>query len=299
LHKHLKLLHPSLKKALDGVAARFWSTASTPWDFRATTLQGAERPSIALRARLVGTTTTHAGVGNGVARVRTRTGLQAARRIGRERQSARGFAGESGAGRVRTGARGKATAPVLRARRIALLLFSVVVSPAASTIAVNASRHFKALPRDRSRRRVTDDLQFRWEIIEGGGTLASEHDQEISFQAPATPGLVRLRVTVVALYLNRRLRSHGSWHGSERPSGEGIAGRTVSFRLLVGRFSVFKPFDVRAVEKPLSLALQNRGKSDAWPSAVRIPCKTSRENSWPTKVPSVRNADTPKRSSFS
>ena len=75
-------------------------------------------------------------------------------------------------------------------------LFSVVVSPAASTIAVNASRHFKALPRDRSRRRVTDDLQFRWEIIEGGGTLASEHDQEISFQAPATPGLVRLRATV-------------------------------------------------------------------------------------------------------
>ena len=75
-------------------------------------------------------------------------------------------------------------------------LFSVVVSPAASTIAVNASRQFKALPRDRSRRRVTDDLQFRWEIIEGGGTLASEHDQEISFQAPATPGLVRLRATV-------------------------------------------------------------------------------------------------------
>lgn len=75
-------------------------------------------------------------------------------------------------------------------------LFSVVVSPTASTIAVNASRYFKALPRDRSRRRVTDDLQFRWEIIEGGGTLASEHDQEISFQAPATPGLVRLRATV-------------------------------------------------------------------------------------------------------
>jgi hypothetical protein len=75
-------------------------------------------------------------------------------------------------------------------------LFNVVVSPAASTIAVNASRYFKALPRDRSRRRVTDDLQFRWEIIEGGGTLASEHDQEISFQAPATPGLVRLRATV-------------------------------------------------------------------------------------------------------
>jgi hypothetical protein len=67
--------------------------------------------------------------------------------------------------------------------------------PRRAPIAVNASRHFKALPRDRSRRRVTDELQFRREIIEGGGTLASEHDQEISFQALATPGLVRLRAT--------------------------------------------------------------------------------------------------------
>ena len=96
-------------------------------------------------------------------------------------------------GAAEPGVRDRATTPVLRARRIAL---RVVVSPVASTIAVNASRSLKALPRDRSRRRVTDDLQFRWEIVEGGGTLASEHDQEISFQAPAMPGLVRLRVTV-------------------------------------------------------------------------------------------------------
>jgi hypothetical protein len=75
-------------------------------------------------------------------------------------------------------------------------LFGVVVSPAASTIAVNTSRSFKALPRDRSRRRVIADLQFGWEILEGGGTLASEHDQEISFQAPAMPGLVRLHAIV-------------------------------------------------------------------------------------------------------
>jgi hypothetical protein len=31
--------------------------------------------------------------------------------------------------------------------------------------------------------------------------------------------------------------------------------------------------------KPLDLALQNRGKSDAWPIAVRILGKMSRENS--------------------
>jgi hypothetical protein len=46
---------------------------------------------------------------------------------------------------------------------------SVDVSPAASTIAVNASANSKRLPGDRSRRRVTDNLQFRSEIIEGGG----------------------------------------------------------------------------------------------------------------------------------
>jgi hypothetical protein len=60
---------------------------------------------------------------------------------------------------------------------------------------VNASRHFKALARDRSRRRVTDELQFCWEIIEGGGTLASEHDQD-QFSGTGTPALVRLRATV-------------------------------------------------------------------------------------------------------
>ncbi len=75
-------------------------------------------------------------------------------------------------------------------------LYSVVISPAASTLAVNQSRHFRALPRDRSRRRVEQDLIFTWEITEGEGTLSSTSDQEVSFQAPSSPGLVRLSVTV-------------------------------------------------------------------------------------------------------
>ena len=75
-------------------------------------------------------------------------------------------------------------------------LHSVVISPAASTLAVNQSRRFRALPRDRSRRRVEHDLLFTWEIAEGGGTLSSTSDQEVSFQAPSSPGLVRLSVTV-------------------------------------------------------------------------------------------------------
>lgn len=75
-------------------------------------------------------------------------------------------------------------------------LFSVVISPAASTTPVNERRRLRALPRDRARRRVEESLQFSWEILEGEGTLSSAADQEVEFLASATPGLTRLKVTV-------------------------------------------------------------------------------------------------------
>jgi hypothetical protein len=75
-------------------------------------------------------------------------------------------------------------------------LHSVVISPAASTVAVNDSRRFRALPRDRSRRRVEADLTFAWEIVEGSGALSGAGDQEATFQAPDSPCLTRLRVNV-------------------------------------------------------------------------------------------------------
>jgi Histidine kinase-, DNA gyrase B-, and HSP90-like ATPase len=75
-------------------------------------------------------------------------------------------------------------------------LHTVVISPAASTVGVNQDRRFRALPRDRSRRRVDDDLVFAWQITEGDGILSSTSDQEVSFKAPASPGLVRLSVEV-------------------------------------------------------------------------------------------------------
>jgi len=75
-------------------------------------------------------------------------------------------------------------------------LFGVVVSPAASTTPLNETRKFRALPRDRSRRRVVDDLNFTWDLIEGEGTLQGVADQEVSYRAPAVPGLARLKVTV-------------------------------------------------------------------------------------------------------
>jgi hypothetical protein len=75
-------------------------------------------------------------------------------------------------------------------------LFSVVISPASSTTPVNERRTFRALPRDRSRRRVVEDLVFVWEIVEGGGSLSRAHDQEVEYLAPETPGLARLKVSV-------------------------------------------------------------------------------------------------------
>ena len=76
-------------------------------------------------------------------------------------------------------------------------LYSVVISPATSTLPLNEVRKFRAMPRDRSRRRVHEDLRFNWEILEGDGSLQGVGDQEVEYRAPVTPGLVRLRVTVI------------------------------------------------------------------------------------------------------
>ena len=75
-------------------------------------------------------------------------------------------------------------------------LHTVVISPASSTLKVSQSRRLRALPRDRSRRRVEQGLTFTWEIVEGGGTLSSTSEQEVNFEAPSLPVLVRLSVAV-------------------------------------------------------------------------------------------------------
>jgi hypothetical protein len=54
----------------------------------------------------------------------------------------------------------------------------------------------RALPRDRSRRRVEEDLEFQWEILEGVGTLESNRNQAAIFTAAEEPGLARVKVVV-------------------------------------------------------------------------------------------------------
>jgi hypothetical protein len=75
-------------------------------------------------------------------------------------------------------------------------LFSVAISPASSVVRVGEQRSLRALPYDRSRRRVETDLTFAWEIIEGGGAWEHRHDQVATFIAPAEPGLARVKVMV-------------------------------------------------------------------------------------------------------
>jgi len=75
-------------------------------------------------------------------------------------------------------------------------LFSVVVSPASSIVRVGERRELRALPRDRSRRRVERDLEFAWRIQEGSGTLVGTANQVAIYHAPAEPGMVRIEVVV-------------------------------------------------------------------------------------------------------
>jgi len=75
-------------------------------------------------------------------------------------------------------------------------LFSVAISPASSIVRAGATRALRALPHDRSRRRVDTDLAFAWDVAEGGGSIDRPQDQGVAFLAPAEPGLTRVRVTV-------------------------------------------------------------------------------------------------------
>lgn len=75
-------------------------------------------------------------------------------------------------------------------------LFSVAISPASTIVRVSAAKELRALPRDRSRRRVEDDLEFDWQLVDGLGMLADAHSQAVTYLAPDEPGLARVKLTV-------------------------------------------------------------------------------------------------------
>ena len=112
-------------------------------------------------------------------------------------------------------------------------LFTVAISPASSVVRVGEQRSLRALPYDRSRRRVETDLTFVWEVIEGGGALEHRHDQVATFIAPAEPGLVRIKVLVTQnetersaealITVTRELLSHA---GTAVVESQGLPGYT-------------------------------------------------------------------------
>ena len=82
-------------------------------------------------------------------------------------------------------------------------LFTVGISPSSSVVRVGEQRSLRALPYDRSRRRVETDLTFAWDVTEGGGALEHRHDQVTTFIAPAEPGLARVKVMVTQSEVQR------------------------------------------------------------------------------------------------
>jgi hypothetical protein len=73
-------------------------------------------------------------------------------------------------------------------------LFSVRISPASIVMAVESSRNFRALPRDRAGHSVEGDLSYQWKILEGHGNLANATGEICTFSAGNEPGLVRLGI---------------------------------------------------------------------------------------------------------
>jgi hypothetical protein len=75
-------------------------------------------------------------------------------------------------------------------------LYTVVISPASCTVPVGESKNLRAIPRDRTRRLVEENLEFSWGIVEGAGELVNQNSEIVTFQGPQEPGLTRLRVEV-------------------------------------------------------------------------------------------------------
>lgn len=75
-------------------------------------------------------------------------------------------------------------------------LFSVLISPKSSIVPVEGHKKYRALCRDRSRRTVWKDLEYRWEITDGEGRLGSHDEEAVVFSAPPEPCLTTLELIV-------------------------------------------------------------------------------------------------------
>lgn len=75
-------------------------------------------------------------------------------------------------------------------------LHSARISPASSILRIGASRTLQTIARDRSGRRVEQDLTFFWEILEGGVELEDPVSEMVVLKAGTEPCLARVKLTV-------------------------------------------------------------------------------------------------------
>jgi hypothetical protein len=75
-------------------------------------------------------------------------------------------------------------------------LFSALISPKSSVVPVDRRKKYRAVCRDRSRRIVSENLLYRWEIVDGEGEILNPDDESVVFIAPPEPGLTTLRLIV-------------------------------------------------------------------------------------------------------
>ena len=75
-------------------------------------------------------------------------------------------------------------------------LFSALISPKSSVVAVDKRKKYHVICRDRSRRVVLENLEYHWNIMDGEGHLDENHRESITFIAPPEPCLTTLEVIV-------------------------------------------------------------------------------------------------------
>jgi hypothetical protein len=76
-------------------------------------------------------------------------------------------------------------------------LFSALISPKSSVVAVDRQRKFRVVCRDRQRRIVSENLTCQWDITGGEGELQENTGETAIFIAPPEPGLTTLQVSVI------------------------------------------------------------------------------------------------------
>ena len=74
-------------------------------------------------------------------------------------------------------------------------LFSAVIAPSSAVVKVTSEKGLRCIPRDKSRRVIDEGVSFHWSIREGGGSLAADTGEIVSFMAPEEPGLTIVEAT--------------------------------------------------------------------------------------------------------